>query len=188
MPCEEVGGGELSLQELRACEADPPHLAAGEEQAGSQAGSALPQCAPAGAQGATRSPSTPGSTAPLLTPSAFLIDANGSVRWGETALVLSYANSKFKKSQSSSGLSGAVDGSHTPPPASSALAASPQLAAAGAKNQSGAGRDRAHRQTKTSPRAQPQSGSARKAVTRKWHSRKGVLPTVFRQGIFFMTS
>lgn len=93
--------------------------------------------------GATRCPSTPRSAAPLLTPSASLIDANGSVRWGEAALVLSYANSKFKKSRSGSGLPGAVDGSRTPPPASSALAASPQLAAAGAKNQSGAGRDRA---------------------------------------------
>lgn len=54
---------------------------------------------------------------------------------------------------------------HTPPPAASTLRASPQLAAAGAKNQSGAGSEPARRQTKASPGAGPESGFALKAVT-----------------------
>lgn len=121
------------------------------------------------------------SAAQLLTLSAFLIDANGSVRWEEASFFLSYGNFKLKKSPSSSRLPGAVDRSHTPPPASSTLIASPQLAAAGAKNQSGAGSAGAQAD-KDFTRAEPESGSVRKAVTRGGIAERGSHTLFFSRG------
>lgn len=78
-----------------------PHLEEGEERAGRVRVRACPgahgperrgAAAQAGSHGAR-----PRSTAPLLTPAALLIDANGSVRSRRSLSFLSYGNSKLKK-------------------------------------------------------------------------------------------
>lgn len=117
-----------------------------EEGAGSQASSAL-TCAHQPEPRAQKPEPEPGPSELLrYSPGPPPAQANGSAMWGETSFFLSYGDFKLKKIPKQPRAPCAVE-SHTPPPASSALIASPQPAAAGAKNQSqpserGAGRQR----------------------------------------------
>lgn len=113
---------------------------------GGVAGSRLGRACPGAHRAAARARKDhaarlPRSATLLLTPSALVIDVNGSVR-SRRNVFLSYGNFKLKKSRSSSGLLVQCMRVRTPPPAASTLLASPQLAAAGAKNQSEAGSNR----------------------------------------------
>lgn len=89
----------------------------------------------------TARPAAP-SAAPLLTPSALLIDVNGSVRSRRNLFLFVLWKFQVKKKKFPEAAVGSREPwmpVRTPPPAASTLRASPQLAAAGAKNQSEAG-------------------------------------------------
>lgn len=199
MLCKEVGGGGAQPAGAPGGERPAPHLEEAEEQAGR-----LPRSAPA------RPPARPEAHQPsagatgrlspaeeraalLLTPSALLIDANGSVRWGETAFFLSLGNSKFKNTQKQQKAEAAAGSlvqwrrvTRRPQAPPHSLPA-PNLRQRGPKINPEPGAIPACRQTKTSPGAEPQSGFALRAVTRKWHYSKGSYTLVFSRGFFHDT-
>ena len=71
----------------------------------------------------------------------------------------------------------------TPPPSRLHPPSQPPTCCRGGQKSIRSRSGRARRQTKTSPRAGPESGFALKAVTCQWHCREGVLHVVYLQRI-----
>ena len=151
-----------------------------------------PGAHPAGALGGrcsssarTAHPTGAPSATLLLTPSALLIDVNGSLRSSRNLFLVIWKFQVKKKKNPGAAVGSLQPGMpiRTPPPSRLHPPSQPPTCCRGGQKSIRSRSGRARRQTKTSPRAGPESGFALKAVTCQWHCREGVLHVVYLQRI-----
>lgn len=150
-----------------------------------------PGAHPAGAQGGrcsssarTAHPTGAPSATLLLTPSALLIDVNGSLRSRRNLfLVIWKFQVKKKKILEQQWAPQPGMPIRTPPPSRLHPPSQPPTCCRRDQKSIRSRSGRARRQTKTSPRAGPESGFAVKAVACQWHCREGALHVAYLQRI-----